>query len=94
MLFNIYIDGLRDILNNSTIGGCIVRIRVNHILYVDDLCIISLSSACLQQLLVQCDDYYSKHSITFNVNKSICMFFKSNVNKNVILLICFKWQGY
>ena len=34
-----------------------------------------------QQLLVQCDDYRRKHSITFNVSKSICMFFKSAVNR-------------
>ena len=60
MLFNIYIDGLSDILNNSTIGGSIGGFRVNHMLYADDLCIVSLSSAGLQQLLVQCDDYCKK----------------------------------
>ena len=46
-------------------------------LYADDLCIVTLSSAGL----VQCDDYCKKHSITFNVSKSVCMFFKSEVNK-------------
>ena len=61
MLFNIYIDGLSNILNNSIIGDSIGGIRVNHMLYTDDLCIISLSSAGLQQLLVQCDDYCRKH---------------------------------
>ena len=81
MFFNIYIDGLSDILNNSIIGGSIGGIRVNHMLYADDLCIISLSSADLQQLLVQCDDYCRKHSINFNVSKSICMFFKSAVSR-------------
>ena len=39
------------------------------------------SSAGPQQVLVQCDDYRRKHSITFNVSKSICMFFKSAVNR-------------
>ena len=58
--------------------GAIVSIIM---LYADDLCIVSLSSAGLQQLLVQCDDYCKKHSITFNVSKSVCMFFKSEVNK-------------
>ena len=57
MLFNIYIDSLSDILSNSTIGDSIGGIRVNHMLYADDLCIISLSSAGLQQLLVHCDNY-------------------------------------
>ena len=50
MLFNIYIDGLSDILNKSTIEGSIGGNRINHILYAVDLCIVSLSSACLQQL--------------------------------------------
>ena len=50
MLFNIYIDGLSDILNKSTIGGSIGGKRINHMLYADDLCIVSLSSAGLQQL--------------------------------------------
>ena len=28
------------------------------------------------------DRYCASHSITFNVNKSVCMFFKSSVNKD------------
>ena len=46
MLFNIYIDGLSDILNNSIIGGSIGGIRVNHMLYADDLVLL----VCLQQV--------------------------------------------
>ena len=65
MLFNIYIDRLSDVLNNSTIGGSIGGIRVNHMLNLDDLCIIRLSSVGLQQLLEQCDDYCRKHSIMY-----------------------------
>ena len=50
-LFNIYIDGLSNILNNSLIGGSLGGKRINHMLYADDLCIVSLSSAGLQKLL-------------------------------------------
>ena len=51
MLFNNYIDGLSDILNNSIIGGSIGGIRVNHMLYADDQCIISfLQQACSNYL--------------------------------------------
>ena len=50
-LFNIYIDGLSDALNKSSIGGSIDGKQINHMLYADDLCIVSLSSAGLQQLL-------------------------------------------
>ena len=59
-------------------------------LYADDLCIVSLSSAGLQQLLTICDQYCAMHSITFNVKKSVCMFFRCSMNKtcditNVVL---------
>ena len=41
-----------------------------------------LSSAGLQNLLSICDKYCASHSITFNVKKSVCMFFKRSVNKH------------
>ena len=72
-LFNIYIDGLSNILNNSLTGGSLGGKRINHMLYADDLCIVSLSSAGLQKLLSICDEYCASHSITFNVKKSVCM---------------------
>ena len=89
-LFNIYIDGLSDIFNKSSIGGSIGGKRINHMLYADDLCIVSLSSAGLQQLLSICDRYCAIHSITFNVKKSVCMFFRCSMNNtcditNVVL---------
>ena len=88
-LCNIYIDGLSDILNKS-VGGSIGGKRINHMLYADDLCIVSLSSAGLQQLLTICDQYCAMHSITFNVKISVCMFFRCSMNKicditNVVL---------
>ena len=60
ILFNIYVDGLNDILNKSTIGGSIGGNRINHMFNADDLCIVNLSSAGLQELLEQCDDYCKK----------------------------------
>ena len=82
-LFNIYIDGLSNILNNSLIGGSLGGKRINHMLYADDLCIVSLSSPGLQKLLAICYKYCASHStcITSNVKKSVCMFFKCTVNK-------------
>ena len=66
--------------------------HLNHMRYADDLCIVSLSSAGLQQLLTIFDQYCAMHStcITLNVKKSVCMFFKCSMNKtcditNVVL---------
>ena len=81
-LFITYIDGLSYILNNSLISGSLGGKRINHLLYADDLCIVSLSSAGLQKLLSICDEYCASHSITLNVKKSVCMFFKCTVNKH------------
>ena len=61
-LLNIYIDGLSDILNKSSIGESIGGKRINHMLYADDLCIVCLSSAGLQQLMSICDQYCAMHS--------------------------------
>ena len=72
---------MSGILNKSTIGGSLGGKRINHLLYADDLCIVSLSSAGLQQLLSICDQYCASHSLTFNVRKSVCIFFKSKMNK-------------
>ena len=80
-LFNIYIDGLSDILSKSYVGGSIGGKRSNLMLYADDLCIVSLSSAGLQQPLSICDQYCAMHSMTFNVKKSVCMFFRCSMNK-------------
>ena len=82
MLFNIYIDGLSDILNKSTIGGSIGGNRINHMLYADDLYVLlvylqQVFSNYLYNVMIT----VKKHSITFNVSKSVCMFFKSEVNK-------------
>ena len=54
-------------------------------LYADDiLCIISLSSSGLQQLLNICSDYSELHDLTFNAKKSMCMYmyFSRSMNKH------------
>ena len=51
MLFNVYMDDLSIKLNRSGIGGVIGGHLINHLCYADDLCLISLSSAGMQQLL-------------------------------------------
>ena len=57
ILFNIYINDFSDIFNKFTVGGSFRGIRINLIKYAEKLCIVRPSSAGLQQLLAQCDDY-------------------------------------
>ena len=51
ILFNIYMDDLSMHLNSSGIGGYLGTAFINHLCYADDLCLISLSSSGMQQLL-------------------------------------------
>ena len=82
LLFNVYVDELSDCLNKSGIGGSMNGTIINHMLYADDICIISLSSAGLQQLLNICSGYSELHDLTFNANKSMCMYFSTSMDKH------------
>ena len=48
LLCNVYVNELSECLNKSGIGGSMNVTIINHMLYVDDICIMSLSSAGLQ----------------------------------------------
>ena len=48
---NVYVNELSELLNKSGIGGNMGGTIVNHMLYADDISIVSLSSSVLQQLL-------------------------------------------
>ena len=73
MLFNLYINNLSIRLTNSGIGGTLRVKFVNHIIYADDLCIVSLSSSGLKTLLKMCTYYCDLHDIKFNAKTSVCL---------------------
>ena len=87
LLFNVYVDELNDCLNKSGIGGSMNGTIINH-MYVtirisnNDICIITLSSAGLQQLLNICSGYGELHDLTFNAKMSMCMYFSTSMNKH------------
>ena len=54
-------DDLSMYLKSSGIGGYLKTAFKNQLSYADDLCLISLSSSGLQQLLYICNEYASEH---------------------------------
>uniref|UniRef100_A0A8C6PWR0 Reverse transcriptase domain-containing protein n=1 Tax=Nothobranchius furzeri TaxID=105023 RepID=A0A8C6PWR0_NOTFU len=73
VLFNLYLDELSVTLNASK-TGCLVGDRlVNHLIYADDLVLMSPYSAGLQQLLRACAKYGEQFDILFNPKKSVVM---------------------
>ena len=65
------------VLNRYIIGGRIGGKIVNHLNYADDLCLICLSSAGMQKLSNVCSKYATKQSLSYNVNKSYSLGFKT-----------------
>ena len=76
-----YVNDLSIRLSETGIGGFTGGKFVNHVIYADDLCVISLSSSGLPSFLNICTDYCQLHDITFNAKKSVCMFFRHSSNK-------------
>ena len=72
----IYMDCLSMHLNSSGIGGYLRTVFINHLWYADDLCLISLSSSGMQQLLHICNEYAGKHILIYNGSKSFSLCFK------------------
>ena len=67
-------NDLSVLLNNFNIGGKIVDILVSHLSYADDMCLISLSSRGVIQLLNICDNFATSHSLTYNTkNQCACV---------------------
>ena len=72
--FNVYMDDLSVRLNELRIGCMVGALLINHLLYADDLVLISPSSRGLHTLLEECEKYGLSNDITFNANKSACCY--------------------
>ena len=70
-------DDLSAKLNELNIGCVVGSLLINHLLYADDLVLISPSSRGLYKLLRECENYGLENDIVFNANKSAVMCFKS-----------------
>ena len=63
-------DQLSVKLNASKNREDIGDVLANHLCYADDICLISLSSAGMQQLLNICDIYAKEYDLLYNGSKS------------------------
>ena len=80
--FNVYVDDLSTKLSILNIGCVMGEFIINHLLYADDIVLISPSSAGLKKLLEVCEHFGKDNDILFNATKSAVMFFKSNYIPN------------
>ena len=81
-LFKIYVDDLSITLNSLKIGCTVTDIIINHLMYADDIVLISPSTAGLKVLMEACLKFGLANDIKFNSNKSaILPFLPEDKNK-------------
>ena len=77
-LFNVYMDGLSTTLNTCQTGCYSGVSKVNHLMYADDLVLLSPCTVGLSRLLKCCDDYAVSRDIVYNVSKSCVLICSPN----------------
>ena len=73
IFFTVYLDDLSKNLLSLPYGCLIGGYRVNHLIYADDLVIISTGAYGQQMLVDICGHYGTINSIFFNEKKTVCM---------------------
>ena len=80
LFFNVYMDSLSDILCKTECGCTMGGRMINHLMYADDVVILSPSAKGLQRLINICAAYGDSHDIKFNHAKTVCMYLPSKGN--------------
>ena len=75
MLFNLFIDDIDYIFDDTCDPISICNEKINHFLYADDLVILSHSKEGLQRCIDRTSDYAKSKQLTISVNKSKTMIF-------------------
>ena len=70
-------------LNNVHVGCFVGTMLVNHLMYADDLVLLSPSAAGLSVLLSICSTYGIEYDVMYNSTKSNVLVFRSKLLKNL-----------
>ena len=76
-LFAVYVDDLSKQLIDARSGCFKERQCINHVMYADDICLLSPSALGLQKLLDVCYSFSQCNDIVFNSLKSVYIVFRS-----------------
>ena len=74
-LFSVYVDDLYNALYHAKVGCFIDNVCMNHLIYVDDICLSAHTPSNLRNILNVCDDFERANSISFNPSKSVYIVF-------------------
>ena len=92
-LFNLYVDGIFDTINNNSISDVYLneRNKINTLMYADDLVLISRTKEGLQRQIDCLDNYCQKWKLTINIKKTKSMVFNRG---NKLINTTFHIRGY
>ena len=75
MLFNLFVNDLKDIFDDKNEPVDLYNIKLNHLLYADDLILMSKTKEGLQACLDNLGSYCDKWNLRVNIEKSKTMIF-------------------
>ena len=78
-------DDLSQSLNCCKTGCLSGEIMINHLMYADDLVLLSPSATGLRELLRTCEKYSKEHAIIYNSKKSSVLICKNRATMHVCL---------
>ena len=78
MLFNLYIDDIKDIFDSKCDPIPLQNENIYHFLYADDLVLISSSAGGLQRSLNKLGDFAETKSLTVSIKKSKSLIFNTS----------------
>ena len=76
LLFCLYIDDIQEIFNDNCVPCTIGNLRINHLLYADDLILMSESKDGLQNCLNNLNEYCENWKLTINFSKTKIIVFR------------------
>ena len=77
MLFNLYIDDIKDIFDDKCDPITVQNVKLNHFLYADDLVMLSSSKIGLQTCLDKAAEFAKRKHLIISVKKSKTMVFNT-----------------
>ena len=77
MLFNLYIEDIKEVFDNTCEPITLQDIKINHFLYADDLVLVSHSANGLQNSLDKLASFAESRHLTINIKKSKTMIFNA-----------------
>ena len=75
--FAVYLDDLSLEPSNIEARYYIGEILLNHLTFINDICVFCPSVCGLQRILDVCPADAGLHEIIFNCSKTVCMMFKA-----------------